>query len=118
MLSRFVIASFSSKEQASFNFTAAVTICSDFGAQENAVCHCFHCFPVDHNKLWKILKEIRLPDHLKCLLKNLYTVQYATVKTRHGTFSSLRAPFSFSRALINLLKLVKVMEFQLSSFKS
>ena len=31
-------------EQASFNFMAAVTICSDFGAQENTVCHCFHCF--------------------------------------------------------------------------
>ena len=38
--------SFSSKEQASFNFMAAVTICSDFGAQENKVCHCFHCFPI------------------------------------------------------------------------
>jgi len=87
MLSRFVIASFSSKEQASFNFMAAVTICSDFGAQENEVYHCFHCFPVDHNKLWKILKEIRLPDHLTCLLKNLYAVQDATVKTRHGTHS-------------------------------
>ena len=46
MLSRFVIG-FSSKEQASsFNFTAAVTICSDFGAQENKDCHCFHCFPI------------------------------------------------------------------------
>ena len=43
MLSRFVIA-FSSKEQASFNFMAAVTICSDFEAQENKVSHCFHCF--------------------------------------------------------------------------
>ena len=44
MLSSLVIA-FSSKEQASFNFMAAVTICSDFGAQENKVSHCFHCFP-------------------------------------------------------------------------
>ena len=35
-----------SKEQASFNFMAAVTICSDFGAQENKVWHCFHCFPI------------------------------------------------------------------------
>ena len=34
------------KEQESFNFVAAVTICSDFGAQENVVCHCFHCFPI------------------------------------------------------------------------
>ena len=43
MLSRLV---FSSKEQASFHFMAAVTICSDFGAQENRVCHCFHYFPI------------------------------------------------------------------------
>ena len=41
MLSRY---SFSSKEQISFNFMAAVTICSDFGTQENRVCHCFLCF--------------------------------------------------------------------------
>ena len=38
--------SFSSKEQVSFNFMAAVTICSDFGAQENKICHCFHCLPI------------------------------------------------------------------------
>ena len=38
--------SFSSKEQVSFNFMAAVTICSDFGAQENEVCQCFHSFPI------------------------------------------------------------------------
>ena len=37
---------FSSKEQMSFNFMAAVAIYSDFGAQENKVCHCFHCFPI------------------------------------------------------------------------
>ena len=44
MLFRLVI-SFFSMEKASFNFMAAITICSDFGAQENKVCHCFHCFP-------------------------------------------------------------------------
>ena len=44
MLSRLV--SFSFKEHMSFNFMAAVTICSDFGAQENKVFHCFHCFPI------------------------------------------------------------------------
>ena len=38
--------SFSSKEQASFDFLAAVAICNDFRAQENKVCHCFHCFPI------------------------------------------------------------------------
>ena len=37
---------FPSKEQVSFNFMAAVTICSDFGAQKNKVSHCFHCFPI------------------------------------------------------------------------
>ena len=38
--------SFSSKKQVSFNFLAAVTIGSNFGAEENKVCHCFHCFPI------------------------------------------------------------------------
>ena len=40
---------------------------------------------VDHNKLWKILKEMGIPDHLTCLLKNLYAGQEATVRTEHGT---------------------------------
>ena len=43
----------------------------------------FDC--VDHNKLWKILKEMGILDHLTCLLKNLYTGQEATVRTGHGT---------------------------------
>ena len=40
---------------------------------------------MDHNKLWKILKEMRIPDHVTCLLTNLYAGQEATVRTRHGT---------------------------------
>ena len=40
---------------------------------------------VDHNKLWKILKEMGIPDHLTCLLRNVYADQEATVRTRHGT---------------------------------
>ena len=40
---------------------------------------------VDHNKLWKILKEMGISDHLTCLLRNLSAVQEATVSTRHGT---------------------------------
>ena len=40
---------------------------------------------MDHNKLWKILKETGIPDHLNCLLRNLYAGQEATVKTGHGT---------------------------------
>ena len=43
----------------------------------------FDC--VDHNKLWKILKEMGIPDHLTCLLRNLYASQEATVRTGHGT---------------------------------
>ena len=42
-------------------------------------------FCVDHNKLWKILKEIGIPDHLTCLLRNLHADQEATVRTGHGT---------------------------------
>ena len=40
---------------------------------------------VDHNKLWKIRKETGIPDHLTCLLRNLYAGQEATVRTAHGT---------------------------------
>ena len=43
----------------------------------------FDC--VDHNKLWKILKEMGIPDHLTCLLRNLYAGQEAPVRTGHGT---------------------------------
>ena len=42
----------------------------------------FDC--VDHNKLWKILKEMGIPEHLTCLLRNLYAGQEATVRTGHG----------------------------------
>ena len=43
----------------------------------------FDC--VNQNKLWKILQEMRIPDHLTCLLRNPYTCQEATVRTGHGT---------------------------------
>ena len=43
----------------------------------------FNC--VDHNKLWKILKEMEIPDHLTCLLRNLYAGQEGTVRTGHRT---------------------------------
>ena len=45
----------------------------------------FDC--VDHNKLWKILKEMGIPDHLTCLLRNLYAGQEATVRTGRGSKS-------------------------------
>ena len=43
----------------------------------------FDC--VDHNKLWKILQEMEIPDHLTCLLRNLYAGQEAAARTGHGT---------------------------------
>ena len=56
--------------------------------QKNVYCFtdyakAFDC--VDHNKLWKILKEVGKPDHLTCLLRNLYAGQEATVRTGHET---------------------------------
>ena len=47
----------------------------------------YFCFIecVDHSKLWKILQEMGIPDHLTCLLRNLYAGQEATVRTGHGT---------------------------------
>ena len=88
-----------------------VTIFSDFVAPQNKVCHCFHSFPiylpwsdtkefqkniyfcfsdyaegfdcVDHNKLWKALKEMGILDHMTCLLGNLYAGQEATISTGH-----------------------------------
>ena len=48
----------------------------------------FDC--VDHNKLWKILKEMGIPDHLTCLFKNLYAGQKATVRTGHRTTDSFQ----------------------------
>ena len=50
--------------------------CIDYGKA-------FDC--VNHNKLWKILKEMGIPDHLTCLLRNVYAGQEATVRTGHGT---------------------------------
>ena len=55
--------------------------------------HIYFCFIdyakafdyVDHNKLWKILKEMGIPDHLTCLLRNMYAGKEATVRTGHGT---------------------------------
>ena len=63
---------------------------------------------VDHNKLWKILKEMGIPDHLTCLLKNLYAGQEATVRTGHGTTGwfqigkEVRQGYILSPCLFNL----------------
>ena len=66
----------------------------------------FDC--VDHNKLWKILKETEIPDHLTCLLRNLYAVQEATIRTGHGTTDwfqigkEVRQGYILSPCLFNL----------------
>ena len=61
--------------------------------QESSRKNIYFCFidcakafdSVDHNKLWKILREMRIPNHLTCLLRNLYAGQEAIVRTGHGT---------------------------------
>ena len=66
----------------------------------------FDC--VDHNKLWKILKELGIPDYLTCLLRNLYAGQEATVRTGHGTMDwfqigkGIRQGCTLSLCLFNL----------------
>ena len=57
----------------------------------------FDC--VDHNKVWKILKKMGLPDHLTCLLRNLYTGQEATVRTGHGTKISSKYEKEYFKAV-------------------
>ena len=58
----------------------------------------FDC--VDHNKLWKILQEMGIPDHLTCVLRNLYAGQEATVRTGLGTSLVLNRKRSMSRLYI------------------
>ena len=58
---------------------------------------------VDHSKLWKILKEMGIPDHLTCLLRNLYAGQEATVRTRHGTTDCLQTGKVVHKVCILLL---------------
>ena len=58
--------------------------------QKNPIYFCFIDYArafdcVDHNKLWKILKEMGIPDHLTCLLREMYAGQETTVRTGHGT---------------------------------
>ena len=66
----------------------------------------FDC--VDHNTLWKILEETEIPDHLTCLLRNLYAGQESTVRTQHGTkdwfqiWKGVRQGYTSSPCLFNL----------------
>ena len=74
------------------------------------ICFCFIDYAkafdcVDHHKLWKILQEIGMPDHLTCLLRNLYTGQEATVRTGHGTtdWFQIRKRSTSRLSIVNLL---------------
>ena len=73
------------------------------GFQEN-IYFCFIDYAkafvcVDHNKLWKILKEMRIPDYLFCLLRNLYADQEATVRTEHETMNWLKLRKEYVKAV-------------------
>ena len=57
----------------------------------------FDC--VDHNKLWKILKEMGIPDHLTCFLRNLYAGQEATVRAGHGTIGWFQIGKEYIKAI-------------------
>ena len=57
----------------------------------------FDC--VDHNKVWEILQEVGIPDHLTCLLRNLCAGQEATVGTRHGTRTSSTLGKKYEKAV-------------------
>ena len=78
-------------EEPFLNFQIANTRCIIEKAREfqKNIYFCFIDYAkpltVDHNQLWKILKEMGIPDHLTCLLRNLYAGQEATVRTGHGT---------------------------------
>ena len=55
---------------------------------------------VDHNKLWKILKEMGLPDHLTCLPRNLFVGQEATIRSGHGTMTGSKLGKEYNKACI------------------
>ena len=60
-------------------------------------------FCVDHNKLWKILKGMGIPDHLTCLLRNMYAGQEATVRTGHGTTDWFQIGKGVRQGIVTLL---------------
>ena len=81
---------------------------------------------MDHNKLWKILKEMGIPDHLACLLRNLYAGQEATIRTGHGTIDwfqigkgvhqgSILSPCLFNLYAEYIMQNARLVEAQLAS---
>ena len=65
------------------------------------LCSIFPTLDMGHlkDKLWKILKEMGMPDHLTCLLRNLYAGQEATVRSRHGTWPGSKLGKEYNKAV-------------------
>ena len=81
------------------------------GKQQKSIYFCFTDYAkafdcVAHSKLWKILKEMRIPDHLPCLLRNLYTGQEETVRIRHGTMDSFKIGLKKSKTRLCIVTLL------------
>ena len=90
-----------------FSWQNSISLCpASFCTPRLELCVDLLC--VDHNKLWKILKEMGIPDHLTCLLRNLYVGHEATVRTGHGTTNwfqigkGVRQGYILSPCLFNL----------------
>ena len=93
--------SFSSKEQGSFNFMAAVTVHSDFGAQKNKVCHCFCCFPIYLS--WSDGTRCHDLHFLNVEFKAIFFHSFFTFIKRLFSSSSLSAVSVVSSAYLKLL---------------
>ena len=85
MLSRFVI-TFLPRLQVSFNFMAAVTVCSDFGPQENKICHCFYFFP-------SICHEVMGPDAMILVLVQSVNLPYGEMRNTQIQRANSYIPF-------------------------
>ena len=88
------------QDQASFNFMATVTICSDFGAQENKVCHCFHCFLI--YLPWSDGTRCHDLCFLKLSFKPAFSLSSFTFKRRFFSYSLLSAIRVVSSAYLRL----------------
>ena len=118
MLSSFFCHSFSSKEQVSLNFMAAVTICSDFGVQENKVCDCFHCFliyfPWSDGTRCHDLRFLYSSSVYSC---HLFLISSASV--RYMPFLSFIKPvFAWNVPLVSLIFLKRSLVFPILLFSS
>ena len=83
-------------------------ICKGKGDEISTVYFCFIDYTeafdcVDHNKLWKILKEMGIPDHITCVLRNLYAGQEETVRTGHEQWTGSKLGMEYVKAVFIIL---------------